>query len=50
MKSKKNQILKSYTPKSNEKMILIKKNDKYNTFAIYKNWIYERQIKIENII
>jgi hypothetical protein len=46
----KNKILKYYTPAKDEKLILIKSNEKYNTFAVYKNFIYERQIKIENII
>ena len=42
----KKQVLKSYTPAEDEKLIFVREEQDYNVYAVYKDYLYDRQIKI----
>jgi hypothetical protein len=46
MKKSSKQVLKSYTPAEDEKLIFVREEQDYNVYAVYKDYLYDRQIKI----
>lgn len=45
MKKSSKQVLKSYTPAEDEKLIIVREEKDYNVYAVYKYYLYG-QIKI----
>jgi hypothetical protein len=46
MKKSLKRVLKSYTPAEDERLIFVREESECNVYAVYKEYLYDRQIKI----